>query len=168
MKREMPLKPPHRARRCDRLGQIRRKRPDKLDRSGNRGHAVTKRGQRLRLPPLDELLGQRSADPLLDRSEELRSGETDELAQRVLCRRLMAELGQQLGEHAIALIFAFEQHAVEVEDDRLRLGHQSSNRAVPTRTAVAPSVAAASKSADIPMLKPATSWRRPSSASNAK
>ena len=33
---------------------------------------------------------------------------------------------------------------------------------------VAPSITAALKSLDIPMLKPVTPWRRPSSASNAK
>ena len=30
----------------------------------------------------------------------------------------MAKLGQQLGGEAIQLIFAFEEHAIEVEDDR--------------------------------------------------
>ena len=84
---------------------------------------------------------------------------------RVLDAGRMAELGQQLGEHAVALELAFEQHAVEIEDDRVEAGHQSSNRAVPTRTAVAPSITAALKSADIPMLEPgdvmasAQAWR---------
>ena len=80
----------------------------------------------------------------------------------------VAEVGQQLGEHAVALELAFQEHPVEVEDDRVELQHQSSNNAVPIRTAVAPSITAALKSADIPMLKPVTSWRRASLASKAK
>ena len=45
-------------------------------------------------------------------------------------------------EHAVALELALQQHAVEIEDDRLKVAHQSSNSAVPTRTAVAPSMTA--------------------------
>lgn len=55
----------------------------------------------------------------------------------------MAELGQQPRELAISLMFAFEENAIEVEDDRFGPGHQSSNNAVPMRTAVAPSITAA-------------------------
>ena len=65
-------------------------------------------------------------------------------------------------------ILAFEQHAVEIEDESpSNLMHQSSNSAVPTRTGRA-SITAVSIIADMPMLSPATSWRRRSFASNAK
>src|SRR3954463_13834658 len=85
---------------------------------------------------------------------------------RLLDRVAVAEIGQQPGKLDIPLELALEEDAVEVEDDCVR--HQSSNNAVPTRTAVAPSITAASKSLDIPMLKPVTSWRRASFARSAK
>ena len=88
-----------------------------------------------------ELGWQRPADTRLDRGDELRAREADESLQRFLDAGAVAEVGQKLGKHSIALELALEQHAVEIEDDRL--GHWSSNRAVPTRTAVAPSMTAA-------------------------
>ena len=115
-----------------------------------------------------ELGRKRAADPLLDRGDELRPGKPDIMFDRLLDAGAMAKVGQQFGEQAVALELAFEKHAVEVEDDRVELQHQSSNKAVPTRTAVAPSMTARLKSADIPMLRPVTSWRRASLASSAK
>ena len=76
--------------------------------------------------------------------------------ERLLDAGRVAELGQQLGEQPIAVELAFDQHAVEIENDRVGL-HSVSNSAVPTRTAVAPSITAALKSPDIPMLKPSAS-----------
>ena len=54
----------------------------------------------------------------------------------------MAGRGQEFGDLAIAVIFALDQHAVEVEQDRGELHARSPNKAVPTRTWVAPSVTA--------------------------
>ena len=64
------------------------------------------------------------------------------MAERVLDGGRVAKLGQQLGELPVALELAFEEHAVEIEDDRIEAGHQSSNKAEPTLTAVAPSITA--------------------------
>jgi hypothetical protein len=74
--------------------------------------------------------------------QELRPAEADERPQRLFDARRMAELAQKLCEHPVALIFAVQEHAVEVENDRVEVAHQSSNSAVPTRTAVAPSMTA--------------------------
>ena len=115
-----------------------------------------------------ELCGQRRADPGLDRVDELLAAKAHIIFQRLFDAGAVTEVGQQLSELAVALEFALEQHAVEIEDDRLRCAHQSSNSAVPTRTAVAPSIAAALKSLDIPMLNVMTPCRRPSFASRAK
>ena len=68
----------------------------------------------------------------------------------------MAEIGQQRGKLPVSLELAFEQHAVEVEDNGVEQQpgglmsfdaivepqHQSSNSALPMRTAVAPSITA--------------------------
>ena len=80
----------------------------------------------------------------------------------------VSKVGKQLGEQMVELELALKKHAVEIEDDRVERSMQSSNSAVPTLTAVAPSITAAWKSSDIPMLKPVTSWRRAILASSAK
>ena len=140
---EMPAKPAGRARRSDGPGQPGRKRADEIDRADHRANAFAKRAHALRLAALVELGRKRAADPLLDRGDELRAGEPDIMLDRVLDAGAVAKVGQQFGKQAIALELAFEKHAVEVEDDRAELQHQSSNKAVPTRTAVAPSMTAA-------------------------
>jgi hypothetical protein len=68
------------------------------------------------------------------------------MLQRLFDAGPVAEIGQQLGKLFVALELAFEEHPIEIEDDRVEIAHQSSNRAVPTRTAVAPSITAALKS----------------------
>jgi len=55
----------------------------------------------------------------------------------------VAKVGKQLGDLPIAVELAFDEHSVEIEDDRIEADHWSSNNAVPTRTAVAPSITAA-------------------------
>jgi NTP pyrophosphatase (non-canonical NTP hydrolase) len=84
----------------------------------------------------------RGTDPGFDRGDEVAAAEAGEMGQRLLDTGRVAQIGEELGEMAVALIFALEKHAVEVEDDRLQDAAQSSNKAVPTRTAVAPSVTA--------------------------
>ena len=65
---------------------------------------------------------QLAADPLLDGGDEVRPAEADIMAERVLDGVAMAEVGEQPGEDRVHLILAFEQHAVEVEDDRVEIG----------------------------------------------
>ena len=56
----------------------------------------------------------------------------------------MADRGQIVGDLLVAGPFAFEQHAVEIEDQRVELHVRAPNNAVPTRTWVAPSITAVS------------------------
>ena len=56
----------------------------------------------------------------------------------------MAASGQMIGDLLVADIFAFDQHAVEVEDQACEFQFRSPNKAVPTRTWVAPIVTAVS------------------------
>ena len=138
---EVGAQPARRARRGDRPGQIGRKRAHELDRAGDRANAFLKRADGLGLAPLVKFRRQRPAHPPFKRVEKLRPAVADELLDCVLDAGPVAEVGQELGEQAITLEFALEQHAVEIEDDSSR--HQSSNNAEPTRTAVAPSITAA-------------------------
>src|SRR5699024_7200331 len=114
-----------------------------------------------------EFVRQLASDRGLNLADKITAAEAGKMLNRFPKRRRVAEVGQQPREHLIPLKLAFQEHAVEVEDDRVVV-HSSSNNAVPMRTAVAPSITAERKSPDIPMLKPVTSWRRASLASNAK
>ena len=90
-----------------------------------------------------KLSRKRSSDATFDHFDDMPPGKARVMLDRFLERVRVAELGQQLRRQAVQFILAFEQHAVEIEDDRVKAGHQSSNNAVPTRTAVAPSITAA-------------------------
>ena len=68
-----------------------------------------------------EILGQRAADPALDRAEEIEPGEAHELAHRILDAGRMAARSQLIGDLLVSGPFAFEQDAVEIEDQRRRL-----------------------------------------------
>lgn len=50
----------------------------------------------------------------------------------------MAKLGQSVGEYGVGQDLAVDDHSVEIEDQGLELQLRSPNRAVPTRTWVAP------------------------------
>lgn len=63
---------------------------------------------------------------------------------RLLGRGRMPGAGQELGDLRIARIFALEQDAVEIEDEPVEVQRMSPNKAVPTRTWVAPIVTAVS------------------------
>src|SRR6185503_9534421 len=97
---------------------------------------------------------QLSADALLDRADEVAAGKARIMLDGVGHARGVSEVRQQVGKLPVALELAFDEHPVEIEDDGVEVDHWSSNSAVPTLTAVAPSITAASKSLDIPMLKP--------------
>src|SRR6185369_12709716 len=165
---QMPVQPARRTRRSDGDRQVRWQQLDEIDRADDRANPFLESADALLPAPLVEPGRQRAADPLLDRREELWTAVADKIANRVLRRGAVPEVGQQLGELFVALELAFKEHAVEVEDDRVEVGHESSNNEVPTRTALVPSITALWKSADIPMLKPVTSWRRASFARSAK
>ena len=93
-----------------------------------------------------EVVGQRRADPAFDRVEERLAGQAHEIGDRLLDAGRMADRGQIVGDLGVAGIFAFEQHAVEIEDDGVELHARSPNSAVPTRTWVAPIMHRASRS----------------------
>ena len=63
---------------------------------------------------------------------------------RLLGRGRMPGTGEEFGDLRIARIFAFEQDAVEIEDQAVELQGRSPNKALPTRTWVAPIVTAVS------------------------
>jgi hypothetical protein len=54
----------------------------------------------------------------------------------------MAEFGQRLGEDGVGQDLAVDNDPVEIEDQRREFQRRSPNRAVPTRTWVAPIVTA--------------------------
>src|SRR6185437_11522878 len=108
--------------------------------------------------------GNRPAQTVLDKLLQVGTGKASERSQHLLNARRRPETGQHLGNEPVQLQLAFEKDPIEVENDRVEAAHASSNNAVPIRTAVAPSITAGSKSLDIPMLSPWTSWRRASSA----
>lgn len=80
----------------------------------------------------------------------------------------MPQSRQNIGQRGIGDDLAVYDNPVEIEDDRFELQRRSPNKAVPTRTCVAPRVMAVSKSLDIPMLSAGRSCRRASLASKAK
>ena len=87
---------------------------------------------------------ERRADPRLDGIDELLTAETGVIFERLFDAVPVPQLGEQLRQLSVSLEFTFEKYAIEIEDDRLEIAHQSSNNAVPTRTEVAPSMTAAS------------------------
>jgi hypothetical protein len=56
----------------------------------------------------------------------------------------MADAGKVIGQIAIAGMFAFDQHTIEIVQDRVEPHQRWPNKAVPTRTWVAPSITAVS------------------------
>ena len=91
-----------------------------------------------------EILGDRPADPALDRAEEVEPGQAHELAHRLLDAGRMAARGQPVGDLLVPGPLAFEQHAVEIENEGIELHWRGPNKAVPTRTWVAPIITALS------------------------
>jgi hypothetical protein len=87
---------------------------------------------------------------------------------RLLGGDAMAKPGQDFRKRRIGDDFAVDDDSVKVEDDRIEIQRRSPNRAVPTRTWVAPTATAVSKSADMPMERLARPCRRASLASSAK
>lgn len=63
---------------------------------------------------------------------------------RLLGRSGMPEVGQRLGEDGVGQDLAVDDDAVEIEDDGLEPQRRSPNKAVPTRTWVAPIMTAVS------------------------
>lgn len=56
----------------------------------------------------------------------------------------MAEIGQGLGENGVGKDLAVDDNPVEIEDQGLKFQRRSPNKAVPTRTWVAPVATAVS------------------------
>ncbi len=81
-----------------------------------------------------EIVGQRPADPALDRREEIAARQPHEIGHGFLGRGRMPGTGEIVGDLLVAGIFAFEQHAVEIEDQCIYFHPRVPNNAVPTRT----------------------------------
>ena len=81
-----------------------------------------------------EALGERSADPALDRSGEISARQTHELGHGLLDTDWMADAGQVIRDLFVAGVFAFDQHAVEIEDQAGEPQLRSPNKVVPIRT----------------------------------
>src|SRR5258708_16120207 len=140
---EVAADPAGRAGRGARDRQPRRQRAHEIDRADDRRDSLAQRADVLLLAPLVEFGRKAGADALLDRVDELGAGEADIMFERFVDAGAMAKVGEQLGDLAVPVELAFHEHAVEVENDRLEPDHWPSNNAVPTRTAVAPSITAA-------------------------
>ena len=166
--RQMSPDPSSRARGGDGFGKALRQPAHEPERACDCRNPFAQRSIAKRAGGLVEFGRKLASDPALDGIDEVAPGEARIMFDRFGDAGRMAEAGQQLGKMAVALELAFDEHAVEVEDDRVEVDHSSSNSAVPIRTAVAPSIIAASKSLDIPMLKAVTSCRRASFARSAK
>src|SRR5205085_5508309 len=74
---EMAGEPPGRARRSNGPRQLGRKRAHEIDRSDHRAHAFAKRADALLLAAFVEFWREGTADPLLDRGDELRPAKAD-------------------------------------------------------------------------------------------
>ena len=165
---EMAADPRRGARRSDRDRQASGQTPHECDRAGHRIDSRRHHARVLGLARGVEIVRQRATDPCLDRADKVRPRQTHELCHRLLCRRWMADAGEIGGDLAIADQFALDQHTVEIEDDRGKLHARVPNKAVPTRTCVAPIITAVSKSPDMPILNPASPDSPASLASKAK
>ena len=115
-----------------------------------------------------EILGEAAPDPLFEGADEVRARKTHEILHRLVGRRRVADPGEIIRDMLVAGELAFQQHAVEIEDDPGISQARAPNKAVPIRIWVAPTITAVSKSPDMPMLRPARPWRRASLASKAK
>ena len=137
------LDPVGRAGRGDRLGQVRRQAVDEGDRAG---HRLQPFGERRAHPRRLARRGSPSGSgrPIQRSIAPMKSApaQAHELVHRLLDAGRMADRGQIVGDLPVAGIFALDQHAVEVEDDGIELHARSPNRAVPTRTWVAPIITA--------------------------
>ena len=117
-----------------------------------------------------EIVREIAADPAFDRPEKVAPGKAHEFTHRFFDAGRVAARGQIIGDLLVARPLAFEKDSVEVENKRAetdRSGRstgfdalvelhafRSPNKAVPTRTWVAPQTIAVSKSADIPIDRP--------------
>ena len=100
--------------------------------------------RRLEEVPPRRFLGQELADPAGDRIVEVTPGQAHEIVHGFGDGRGMADRGQEIGDLLVAGIFAFDEDAVEIEDQRIEPHARAPNKAVPTRTWVAPSITAVS------------------------
>ena len=138
----MRADPARRAGRSDRFRKLWRQVADELHGADDRVDTVAERADRPFFLPLVEFRRKPRTDPRFDCVDELLAAEAGIMLEGLFDGVPVSEVGEQLGELAVALELALEQHAVEVEYDRAQARHQSSNNAVPTRTAVAPSITA--------------------------
>jgi hypothetical protein len=97
-----------------------------------------------------------------------RAGQAHEVAPSPLDAGRMADAGQIIGDLLVADIFAFDQHAVEVEDEPIEPQLRSPNKARADADVGGADRHRRLEIADMPMLRPATPCRRASLASSAK
>ena len=163
----MAAEPARRARRGHRLGQVGRQRADEVDRADDRARCP--REGRGRSAPCGARgiragAGRRS-DVRSRRRTAARQADIMPIASSTLVR--VTEIGQQLGEQALP-------------SNSLSRSTPSKSKMIASKFSVSPRTGRCRsaprsrqalprlKSADIPMLKPMTSWRRASLASSAK
>lgn len=139
---QMSADPSRAARRGDGSRQTGRERANEFDRTDDRGHALFERTDTLLSSARMEFGREPLSDALLNRVDELRSAEADIMFECFFNAVAVTKVGQQARELAISLELAFEKDPVEIEDDGARSPHLYSNNAVPTLTAVAPSMTA--------------------------
>ena len=143
---EVTADPARRAGRDDGARQIGGQRTDKGDGTGHRIDPLRHRARILRVPRRVEACGDRAADPRLDRLAEIGAGETHEVRHRIFGGRRIARVGEPFGKLAVAGEFALDQHAVEIKQQTTRrhaaAPPRAPNKALPTRTCVAPIVTA--------------------------
>lgn len=91
-----------------------------------------------------EVGGQRPAELRLDRGAGIGPVQADVAVDRLLSGGGMTERGQRLGENRVGQDLAVDDDSVEIENDGVEPQRRSPNKAVPTRTWVAPIVTAVS------------------------
>ena len=167
--------PPCRAGRDDRLGQVGGQRSNKGNRPDDLFDAFQQDALILGQARLVPIGGQRAADEILHTVEEVLAGQPHEAGHRFVRRDRMAVRGQEIGDMLVAEELALDQHAIEIEQQRVEIDHapasggvRAPNSADPMRTWVAPIITAVSKSSDIPMLRPVSPSSRASFAKSAK
>lgn len=139
---ERAAKPPGRAGRGDGL-RDRRKRVEEGPHSGHGGHFPgAKLEGPLHIGP--EVGRERASDLRFNDYGRVAPVEADIALGGLLRAGRMAELRQRFGEEAVGQDLAVDDDSVEVEDEPAEAQDRSPNRAVPTRTWVAPIATAVS------------------------
>ena len=131
---EMGPNPARRAGRGDGARQTGGQRADEIHRAGHRRQPIALGPRILFLARGMKGVAYRATGPTFDRVDEIAARQAHEMRQRIFGACRVAGAGQELGDLRVTGIFAFQQHAVEIEDHASDRQPRAPNNAVPTRT----------------------------------